>query len=288
MAGRSIDSSSVDAVWLQHEFGIFGGEAGDWIVDLLTPVAAPLIVSFHTILSEPTPAQRRVMDWLIARATQLVVMSNEGAAALRRVYRVRAEQIRVIAHGVPDRPFGRGVQMKSKFDLVGHDVLMTFGLLSPKKGLETVIAALPAIVATNPKVIYVIAGATHEKVLAFEGEAYRERLMALAHSLGVADHIRWVDRYLPTAELLDLIEAADIYVTPYLNAEQSTSGTLSYAVALGKAVISTPYRHAVELLENGVGVVVPFGDPPATAKAVCDLLGCRADLAAMQQRAYGL
>ena len=288
MAGRSIDSSGADALWLQHEFGIFGGDAGEWIIDLLTPVAAPLIVSFHTVLSEPSAAQRRVMEWLIARATRLVVMSEEGDATLRRLYRVGRDQIRVIAHGVPDRPFGRGSQMKAKFGLVGHDVLMTFGLLSPNKGLETVIAALPAIVAQYPDVIYLIAGATHEKVLAFEGEAYRERLMALAGSLGVAGHIRWIDRYLPTDELLDLIEAADIYITPYNDAEQSTSGTLSYAVALGKAVISTPYKHAVELLDNGVGTLVPFGNPPSIAKAVSDLLGSRTELTAMQLRAYAV
>lgn len=285
-AAARIEASVPDAVWVQHEFGLFGGEAGEWIIDLLEPLSAPLIVTLHTILDEPTPAQRRVTEWLAQRASKLVVMSHEGAATLERVYGVDPGQIAMIPHGVPDRPFGRGGQMKARYGLSGKRMLMTFGLLSPGKGLETVIAALPSIVSEFPDTVYCIAGATHPKLVAQQGEAYRHSLIEQAQALGVADHIRWVDRFLETDELLDLIEAADIYLTPYKGAGQSTSGTLAYAVALGKAVISTPYKHANELLADGNGILVPFGDVAALATAVSELFADEEALEAMQRRAY--
>lgn len=285
-AGEELDRSGADLVWVQHEFGLFGGDSGEWLIDMLRPVAAPLVVTFHTLLESPTAAQRRVMDWLVARAARLVVMSAQGAAILRRVYNADSDRIALIPHGAPDRPFGRSDMMKDRFGLNGRDVLMTFGLLSPNKGIETVIAALPAIVARHPRLTYCIVGATHDRLVAREGEAYREGLEALARKLGVADHIRWINRYVATDELLDLIEASDVYITPYRDLAQSTSGTLTYAVALGKAVISTPYSHAAELLGDGVGTLVPVGDIAAVECAVSAMFADAALLAATQRKAY--
>jgi glycosyltransferase involved in cell wall biosynthesis len=286
LAGIEIDRSGAEMVWLQHEFGIFGGEAGEWIIDMLRHIAAPLAVTLHTVLENPDEAQKRVMDWLVARASRLVVMSQEGQAILERVYRAEPERISIVPHGVPDRPFGRSLIMKKKFDLSGRHVLMTFGLLSPGKGIETVISALPEIVKEHPNAVYCIVGATHPKLLAREGEAYREQLQEQARLLGVENNIEWINRYLETDELLDLIEAVDVYLTPYAGAGQSTSGTLAYAMALGKAIVSTPYKHAAEILRDGIGLIVPFGDPAALTEAVNGLLAKPDARAAMQMRAY--
>ena len=285
-AAKDIEARQPDAIWLQHEFGLYGGPAGDLIFELLDRVAAPLVVTLHTVLSDPAPEQRRVMERLIARAASLVVMTDIGVRQLRDVYDVDPDRIAVIEHGVPDRPFGRTDAFKQTFGLDGKQVLMTFGLLSPGKGIEHVIGALPDIVEAHPETIYCIVGATHPNLVAQEGEAYRERLTALADSLGVADHIRWYNRFLETPELLDMLEMADIYITPYLGVNQATSGTLSYAVALGKAVVSTPYLHATELLRDGHGIVVPFANSAAIAEAVNGLLTDPAALHAMQRKAY--
>jgi hypothetical protein len=214
------------------------------------------------------------------------VMSEHGRLLLQSVYGADADQITLIPHGVPDRPFGRVAQFKSKFGFSNRQVLMTFGLLSPGKGIEAVLSALPAIIADHPTVLYCIVGATHPNLLAFEGEAYRKQLRAQAKSLGIENHIQWVDTFVETTELLNLLEAADIYVTPYLGAAQSTSGTLSYAVALGKAVVSTPYVHAVELLADNHGVLVPFNDSARIAAEISALLANPEELAALQRRAY--
>lgn len=285
-AGIELDRSGAELVWLQHEFGLFGGEAGDWIIDMLRQVAVPLVVTLHTVLENPTAAQRRVMEWFADRASRIVVMSDEGRAILQRVYNIEPARIAIIAHGVPDRPFGRTAEMKECFGLSGRKVLMTFGLISPGKGIEMAIQALPAIREQHPDVLYCVVGATHPKLVAHEGEAYRERLQALASDLGVSEHIQWVNRYLDKDELLDRIEAADVYLTPYAAAEQSTSGTLSYAMALGKAIVSTPYKHARELLADDHGRLVPFADPLAMAQSVNELLGDPALLHRIQSRAY--
>jgi glycosyltransferase involved in cell wall biosynthesis len=285
-AARQIEASCADVIWLQHEFGLFGGLAGDMIFELVERVAAPLVVTFHTVLAEPDVDQRRVMERLIARASKLVVMSERSRDLLRSVYRADEDQIALIAHGVPDRPFGRALKFKPRFGFDGKQVALTFGLLSPGKGIEAVIEALPAIVEGHPDFLYCIAGATHPNLLAREGEAYRDRLQALAVSLGVDGHIRWIDTFLESDELLDLLEAADIYVTPYTGAQQSTSGTLAYAMALGKAVISTPYVHAAELLADDHGVLVPFNDGAAIANEIQYLLGDPDRLLTLQKRAY--
>lgn len=285
-AAQAINRGGYDAVWLQHEYGIFGGECGGLVLDLAERIAAPLIVTLHTVLSEPSDKQRAIVEKLIALSSQIMVMSQHARALLIDRYDADPARITVIEHGAPDRPFGRQEQFKTRLGLAGRPVLMTFGLLGPGKGIETMIAALPAIVARHPQVIYRIVGATHPNLVAAQGESYRERLAALAAELGVEANVVFDNRFLDNEELLDQLEACDIYVTPYPNLQQSTSGTLSYAVALGKAVVSTPYVHARELLTDGVGVLVEPGSADALSKAVLSLLDHPAALAATQRAAW--
>ena len=283
---RRINESGVDAVWLQHEYGIFGGPDGEMVCDFVDRLAAPLILTPHTVLAEPSDRQRQILHHLIERASRIMVMSRHSCALLDRVYGAPRDILDVIPHGAPDRPFGRSTAFKEKFGLTGKNVLMTFGLLSPGKGLERVIEALPDIVASHPDTVYRIVGATHPNLVAHEGEAYRERLQALATKLDVADHIEWENRFLDTEELLDQLEACDIYVTPYFNLQQSTSGTLSYAVALGKAVVSTPYLHARELLAGEAGILIQPDCAASITDAVNLLLDNPGELHALQRRAY--
>src|ERR1700712_1166072 len=285
-AARQINQSGAGAVWIQHEFGIFGGPDGEMICDIVDRIAAPLVFTFHTVLSAPSDRQRRIMKHLLRGASRVMVMSEHGREMLIQHYGAAPAMIQVIAHGAPDRPFGREEQFKARLGMAGRDVMMTFGLLSPGKGIEHVIEALPRIVAEHPQLLYRIVGVTHPNLVAREGEAYREKLQALADNLGVRDHIEWENRFLDTEELLNQLEASDIYITPYLNLQQSTSGTLSYAVALGKAVVSTPYVHARELLADQVGILVEPDSPEALGAAVVALLNDRMHLEATKRRAY--
>ncbi|WP_347304488.1 glycosyltransferase [Croceibacterium sp. TMG7-5b_MA50] len=285
-AARRINESGVDAVWLQHEYGIFGGVDGEMVSAFVDRIAAPLILTPHTVLADPGQRQRAILTHLIARASRIMVMSSHSRDLLARIYGAPHELLQVIPHGAPDRPFGRNRAFKQQLGLDGRKVMMTFGLLGPGKGLEKVIEALPAITGRHPEIVYRIVGATHPNLVAREGEAYRERLVALATELGVADHIVWDNRFLDNDELLDQLEACDIYVTPYPGLQQSTSGTLSYAVALGKAVVSTPYLHARELLADDAGVLIEPGSAPAIANAVNRLLDAPEELLALQRRAY--
>jgi glycosyltransferase involved in cell wall biosynthesis len=285
-AARQINASAPDAVWLQHEYGIFGGECGEMVCDFVDRLAAPLILTLHTVLLEPSDKQRRILSHLISRASRIMVMSHQSRRVLTANYCAPEAIVEVIEHGAPDRPFGRQARFKEALGASGQTILMTFGLLGPGKGIETAIEALPGIVNRHPEVLYRVVGATHPNLVASEGEAYREGLMALAERLGVADHIEWDNRFLDTEELLDQLEACDVYITPYPNLQQSTSGTLSYAVALGKAVVSTPYVHARELLADDVGVLIEPRSSRAIAEAVCSLLDDRERLNAVQRRAY--
>ncbi len=285
-AARRINESGVDAVWLQHEYGIFGGPDGELVCHLVDRLAAPLILTPHTILNEPSPRQRTILEHLVQRASRIMVMSQHSRRLLSERYGAPDSILQVVSHGAPDRPFGRGERFRRLLGLEGRRVMMTFGLLGPGKGLQAVIEALPQIVARHPNAVYRIVGSTHPNLLAREGEAYRERLMAKAEALGVADHILWDNRFLKNDELLDQIEACDIYLTPYRNLQQSTSGTLSYAVALGKAVVATPYLHARELLADGAGVLIPPNEPAAIAEAVIRLLDHPEELGELQRRAY--
>ncbi|WP_103728209.1 glycosyltransferase family 4 protein [Novosphingobium sp. HII-3] len=285
-AARRINEAGVDAVWLQHEYGIFGGPDGEMVTHFVDRLAAPLVLTLHTVLSEPSERQRAIMRHLITRASRIMVMSSRARDLLISHYEAGPGLIEVIEHGAPDRPFGRQDEFKARFGLEGRKVLMSFGLIGPGKGLEHAIRALPKIVARHPEVLYRIVGATHPNLVAAEGEAYRESLEALARELGVADHVGWENRFLQTDELLDQLEASDIYLTPYPGLQQATSGTLSYAVALGKAVISTPYVHARELLAGDAGLLIEPNSSDTIAQAVITLLDDPEAMTAMQRRAY--
>ncbi len=281
-----IRASGADLLWIQHEYGIFGGAAGDLLLRLIDRVSIPIVVTLHTVLTDPTPDQRRVMDALARRAGRLMVMAERGRQILIDVHGVDPAKIVVLPHGIPDRPLLDTAAFKDRFGFGGRRTILTFGLLSPNKGIETMIEAMPRIVAADPRALYVILGATHPHLVAREGERYRAFLMERAVELGVADHVRFIDAFVEFDDLLDYLGAADIYATPYLNPAQITSGTLSYAVGLGKPVVSTPYWHAEELLADGVGVLVDFGQPEGFADAIIALLEDDGKRDAIRARAY--
>jgi len=286
VAAQRINDSHADVVLVQHEYGIFGGPAGALLLRLLDRVDAPVVVTLHTVLEQPNADQRAVIEALARRASKLIVMAEKGRELLVRVHGISWNQIAVIPHGAPDRPFIRPESVHERFGFGGRRVLLTFGLLSPNKGIETMIRAMPAIIAAHPESLYVVLGATHPHLVAREGEAYRDSLKALAEELGVAHAVRFIDGFLDQEALLDYLQAADIYITPYLNETQITSGTLSYAIALGKPVVSTPYWHAAELLAGDLGVLVPFGDSRCFAEQIIALLDEPARMAEMADRAY--
>ncbi|MBY0521040.1 MAG: glycosyltransferase family 4 protein [Sphingomonas sp.] len=283
---RAIENSGAQALWLQHEYGIFGGSAGEHILALLDRITLPVIVTLHTILEKPNADERRVMEGLLRRAARVVVMAERGREILTRVYGAADRQIVMIPHGVPDRTFADTALFKPRFGWQGKQIIFTFGLLAPSKGIETMIEAMPAIVAAHPMAHYMVLGATHPNLVAHEGEAYRDRLKALAVERGVADHVTFIDAFVEHEELIDFLQAADIYATPYVNPAQITSGTLSYAVGVGKAVVSTPYVHATEILADGHGVIVDFGDSTGFARAINALLDSDSDREALSKRAY--
>ncbi len=287
-AARAITASGAEMVWIQHEFGIFGGKAGDHILSLIDRLTVPVAVALHTVLAAPDRDQRRVTLALIDRCETIIVMAEAARAILIDTYGADPEQVIVIPHGIPDRPFIPTARMKTKLGLGDRDVILTFGLLSPGKGIETMIAAMPDIVAKNPSALYLVLGASHPHCIARSGEAYRESLAALAQDLGVAENVRFIDAFFETNEVLDYLAAADVYVTPYLNPAQVTSGTLAYAVGLGKPIVSTPYVHALELLGGGLGHLVAFGDSAGFAAAINGLLADQGTTMTLRKRTYAL
>jgi glycosyltransferase involved in cell wall biosynthesis len=285
-AARAITSSGADMVWIQHEFGIFGGKAGDHILSFIDRITVPVAVAMHTVLAAPDRDQRRVTLALIDRCETIIVMAQAARDILIDVYNADPNQVIVIPHGIPDRPFTQTEPMKAKLGFAGQDVILTFGLLSPGKGIETMIAAMPEIVAHNPRALYVVLGASHPHCIVRRGEFYREALTKLARDLGVAANIRFIDAFVENEEVLEYLAAADIYVTPYLNPAQVTSGTLAYAVGLGKPIVSTPYVHARELLGSGLGHLVDFGDSNGFAEAINGLFADRPAMLKMRKRTY--
>ncbi len=268
-AADYLNFNNTDVLCVQHEFGIYGGPAGSHLIALLKEVRMPVVTTLHTVLQSPNPAQRKVMDELILRSDRLVVMANKGAEILRETYGVPEAKIDVIPHGIPDIPFADSEASKEQFGLEGRRVMMTFGLLGPGKGIEQAIEALPEIVRRHPNVVYLVLGATHPHLIAREGETYRLGLERLAADRGVKEHVIFYNRFVSAEELAEFIGATDIYLTPYLNEAQITSGTLAYVFGAGKAVVSTPYWHARELLGDGRGALVPFRDPKAISDGVC-------------------
>ncbi len=287
-AAGFLNSSNVDIVSVQHEFGIFGGPAGSHLLALLRELNAPVVTTLHTVLLKPNADQHRVMRKLIAYSTRLVVMTERGRTLLREVYQAPPAKIDLIPHGIPDVTFVAPDDYKDQFGVGGRKVLLTFGLLSPNKGIEHVLNALPDVLAEFPNLVYIVLGATHPHELRTRGEAYRLGLEAIVRKNKLENHVIFHNRFVDLKELTEFIGAADLYVTPYLDEAQITSGTLAYAFGAGKAVVSTPYWHAAELLRDQRGVLVPFADPRAIAREVSGLLRDGTRRNAMSENAYRL
>ena len=285
-AAEFLNAENVDLVCLQHEYGIFGGKSGNYIIELLKHLKMPVITTLHTVLREPNLDQRVVMHKIAARSERLIVMSQHSSRILREVFRVPAGKIDLIPHGIPDLPFEQPDLYKNRFSCQGKSVLLTFGLLSLNKGFESVIQAMPEILADHSNAVYMIAGATHPHVRAREGDRYRLELQALAKKLGVERQVLFVNRFVAPEEMAALVGSADIYITPYCHEAQAVSGTLAYAMGAGKAIISTPYWYAAEVLDHGRGMLVPFESPAAIAKATIALLDDDKARQAMRERAY--
>lgn len=287
-AADFLNAGRFDTVCLQHEFGIFGGEAGGHILVLLSRLTMPVVTTLHTVLAEPTTAQRAVMERIVEASSKVIVMAHKARELLRTVYQVPDDKIEVIPHGIPDVAFVAPDAAKAKLGFGGRSVILTFGLLSPNKGIEVMIDAMPSILKRRADAVYVVLGATHPNLVREQGEAYRESLIARVHELGVEDHVEFLDQFVDQATLLEFISMCDIYVTPYLNEAQMTSGTLAYSFGLGKPVVSTPYWHARELLADGRGVLVPFGDAAAIGSEIAELLTDDARRQTMRKRAYAV
>lgn len=285
-AADFLNFSSVDVVCLQHEYGIFGGPAGSHILALLGELEAPVVTTLHTVLQEPSADQRRVLEQLAELSSRLIVMSHRGKEFLRDIYGVAEEKIDLIPHGIPDMPVVDPNFYKDQFGVEGKNVLLTFGLLSPNKGVEYALRAMPAILEEFPETVYIVLGATHPNLVREQGESYRIGLERLARELGIEKNVTFDNRFVSLAELKEYIGAADVYITPYLNPTQITSGTLAYCFGCGKAVVSTPYWHAEELLADGRGILVPFADSEAIAREVRGLLRDDTGRHAMRKRAY--
>jgi glycosyltransferase involved in cell wall biosynthesis len=271
-AARFLNAELFDIVCLQHEFGIFGGDAGGHITTLLANLSMPVVTTLHTVLAQPNPAQRRVLREIADASTSVIVMADKGRQLLLTEYDVPAAKIEVIPHGIPDCAFADPEAAKLRRGFGGKPVILTFGLISPNKGIEVMIEAMPLILRSRPDATYVVLGATHPNLLRSEGERYRVGLKSRARELGIEAHVVFLDQFVDQSTLVDFISMCDVYVTPYLNEAQMTSGTLAYSFGLGRAVVSTPYWHARELLAQDRGVLVPFGDAAATGAEIAALL----------------
>lgn len=285
-AADFLNFANVDVVCLQHEYGIFGGAAGSHILALLRDLRMPIVSTLHTVLKDPDRDQRRVMRQLVDLSARLIVMSGRAREFLEQIYDVPPEKIRVVPHGIPDMPFVDPHFYKDQLGVEGRMVALTFGLLSPNKGIEYALQALPRVVQEFPDLMYIVLGATHPSLLRSQGETYRYALERLVRELGIQQNVLFYDRFVTLDELLEFLGAADLYVTPYLSPAQVVSGTLAYAFGCGKAVISTPYWHAEELLADGRGVLVPFKDPDALGDAMLGLLRDETKRHAMRKQAY--
>src|SRR5246127_3219367 len=285
-AAEFLNFNNIDMVCLQHEYGIFGGPAGSYILHLLRGLKMPVVTTLHTVLREPDPNQLMVMQQIAELSDRLIVMSELSSQFLQEIYKVPGNKIDMVPHGVPDLPFLDPNFYKDRFHVEGKAVLLTSGLLSPNKGIENVIQALPDILSKHKNVVYMVAGATHPHILRREGDKYRTYLQDLAKDIGVDSNVIFHNRFVSPEEMVEFIGAADIYITPYRHEAQVVSGTLAYALGAGKAIISTPYWHAIELLDDHRGALVPFQNPGAVAQKTIELLDIPAIRHAMRKRAY--
>lgn len=285
-AAEFLNASDVDAVSLQHEFGIFGGQYGVYLLDFLDALEKPVLSTFHTVLPQPKPVMRRVLEAVAHRSDRVMVMAETARSILRDVYGVDSECVDVIPHGVPDLPHTPDLALRRALDAEDRTLLMTFGLLGPTKGIEFALNGLARVVREHPEALFLIVGATHPEIVRRDGEAYRESLEARVDRLGLRDHVRFVDRYLSNEELGAFLRTTDLYVSPYPGMDQICSGTLAYAVGAGCAVVSTPYLHARELLGEERGCLVPFDDAEMLADTFRLLLGDAGARAEYRERAY--
>ncbi len=282
----SMAATDTDLVCLQHEYGIFGGIAGSHILEFLDHSTIPVVTTLHTVLAEPTLAQRRTIERVIDRSTKLIVMADRARALLQTVHNVPDSKIEVIPHGIHDRPLCSPDDGKTALGYEGKKVILTFGLLSPNKGIETMLDAMPRILQASPGAVYIVLGATHPSLLREHGEAYRDLLLAHAQTLGIENHVVFVNQFVDQATLLDYIAMCDVYVTPYANEAQMTSGTLAYSFGMGASVVSTPYWHATELLRDNLGILVPFADAETMGREIAGLLTDPTRRQAIRARAY--
>jgi polysaccharide biosynthesis protein PslF len=283
---RFVNAYPCDVLNIQHEYGLFGGEDGDWIVELIAGVTKPVVTSLHTVLPEPSPQHLQLARAICAASSAIVVLSETGREILIDRYGVDPSKINVIHHGVPDVPFRETAESKRRLGFAGRMTISTFGLINRGKGLEYAIDAMGAVVQSHPEALYLILGQTHPLVRHNEGESYRRALEASIAANGLTDNVKLVDKYLDFDELLEYLSASDMYLTPYLNPVQIVSGTLAYAVGCGKAIVSTPYLYAQELLAHGRGFLVPFRDPSAIATTLVALLDDPALRESTERRAY--
>ncbi len=286
LAAEYTNLSGADVLCLQHEFGIFGGQQGRYVLDFLESLRKPIVTTLHTVLFNPPPGYREVLRQIARASDHLVVMNSKAIPILRDVYGVSEEKVSLIHHGVPNVPFVDPNYYKDKFGVEGRLVLLTFGLLNRNKGIEMVLEALPEIVARHPEVVYIVLGATHPVVKRKEGEEYRLFLQRRVQQLGLEEHVLFFNRYVELSELCEFIGACDIYITPYQSKEQVVSGTLAYAIGMGKAVISTPYYYAEELLAENRGRLVEFGDVRGLQQALLELIENEPLRHQMRKRAY--